>query len=316
MRRRPLIIIVALLLGVIFAGNSFSEEDKKVIVVLSSDIQPYRDAFMGFRDGMNDSLYTVKYEEFIFKPNGEEDLMNSIIALKPDLIFTIGTQASVFARNSFKEIPVVFSMVLNPVENGVVVSIDNTGGNITGVSLNIPIDLQFRALKQIKPGIHSIGMLYNAKTNPMLANEVREAVKDMNIEVYAEPISSEGDISVALNRVISKTDSLWAVPDPMIYNAQTAQGIILVTLNRNIPFMAFSKNFVKAGALAALECDYTDIGKQAAVIAAKVMAKNSAKDVKVEYPRKTVLTVNKKTAGIIGLNIEKNILDNAEIYGN
>jgi putative ABC transport system substrate-binding protein len=302
-----------------FAGASFAQENKEVVILLSDDIQPYRDAVEGFKDRAKEAPYAVKYDGFVLNPDDGENraLAEKIASLKPDLVFTVGTQASLFVKGKFKGVPIVFSMVLNPVENGVVSSMSRPGNGMTGVCLNVSVDNQFAVLKQIKPAIRRVGMLYNVKAvKAEVLDEIAKTARAANVELVAEPVFSEKDVSAALDKVLSKADSLWASPDPMIYNSSTAQRIILSTIKTNTPFMAYSKNFVKAGALAALECDYRDIGKQAGEMAVRVIGRKSAEDFGVEYPRQTVIVINKRTADTIGLSISKELLDKASIYGN
>lgn len=302
---------------ILFLPASFSLETKKIVILLSGDMQPYRDALAGFKDELAAGRYTVTYSEFLMgrDAKGNAELKEKITLSGPDLIFTVGTPASLFAKENFKDIPVVFSMVLNPVENGVAASMDRPDGNIYGVSLNIPVEAQFRTLKRIKPDIDTIGMLYDAKTMAAAADEAEKAAAKIGVRLIAEPVSSEKEISKVLDRVLANSDCLWAGPDPLVYNPSTAQQIILATLKNNVPFMSFSKNFVKAGALAALECDYFDIGGQAGGITVKIIGRKEGAGSWAEFPRKSILLINKRTADTLGLRIDKSVLAEAEILG-
>lgn len=313
-----LIFILSVFLASMFpATYSSAQEKKEVVVLVSEEIQPYAEALEGFKETLGRGPYSVAYEQFALstEAQGGEGLKKKIAAARPDLIFTIGTPASLFAKINFINIPVVFSMVLNPVENNIVASFDGAADEITGVCLNIPVKAQLEAFKEVKPDIRRVGMLYDAKTNTRLAREAEAAAKDIGVELVSQPVFSEKSISSELDVVLAEADSLWAAPDPMIYNSSTARQIILTTLKDNIPFMAFSRNFVKAGALMALECDYHDIGSQAGDMAMKIMDRKSAAGIAVEFPRRTVLIINKRTADTIGLKIKKSVLDKAVVYG-
>lgn len=287
---------------------------REVAIVVSEAMQPYRDAVAGFKEGMQGGPSPISYEEFLASSADPADLARRIRDRRPAMVFAVGTQASVFARRYLTGLPVVFAMVLNPVENGVVPSMRSPGPGVGGVCLNIPIDAQLTVLKRLKPSIGRVGMLYNAKAGSGFAVEAIEAAKRARIDLVALPVNSEHEISPLLRKVLSEADGLWACPDPLIYNASTAQQIILAALQSNKPFMAFSKNFVKAGALAALECDYRDIGRQAGELAAKMMGGQDTAGA-VEYPRRTILIINKRTADVLGLRINKEILDAAVVYG-
>ncbi len=310
-------ILIPFVVTALFIGEAFSQETKKIVVLLSGELQPYKEALAGFKEKLGAGPYSLTYDEFFVRTETQDSgaLKEKIGSIGPDLIFTVGTQASLFAKENFNDIPVVFSMVLNPVENKVITSMDGPDGNIYGVSLNIPIEDQFRALKKIKPDIRTIGMLYDAKTMAVTVAEAEKAAGKIGARLVAEAVFSEKDISKMLDRILANADCLWAGPDPMIYNPSTAQQIILSTLKNNVPFMSFSKNFVKAGALAALECDYFGIGGQAGEMAAKILGRKETVGARVELPRGFILLINKRTADTLGLKIDRNVLAGAEILG-
>lgn len=316
MRRSVAIFVAVLFLaGTLVSPCALAQGERRVVMILSGDFQPYRDAEAGFKDKLAAGHYPVTYSEFLMSRDAKEnaELKEKITSSSPDLIFTVGTPASLFARENFRDIPVVFSMVLNPVENKVVSSMDRPDGNMYGVSLNIPIEEQLRALKRIKPDIKSIGMLYDVKRGPESIFPSQKAAEKISVKFIAEPVSAEKDISKGLDRVLNEADALWADADPLIYNSSTAQQIILATLKRRVPFMAFSRNFVKAGALAAMECDYYETGRQAGGIAARILAGKDIPAVKVEAPKVFTLSINKRTADMLGLRIDRGVLAGAEI---
>jgi ABC-type uncharacterized transport system, periplasmic component len=311
------ICAAAFFVTALFAPAVFSQSAKTVTILLSGKLQQYKEAVDGFKDALKQEGASVSYQEFILSPDaGSNDaLKKKLAALPGDLLFTVGTQASLFAKKELSGTPVVFSMVLNPVENGVAESVDSPGPGMTGVCLNIPVEIQLKTLKEIKPSLKRVGILCGAKSNLMIISDAEKAAKRLGFDLLVKSVFSEGDISQALGEVLSGADCLWAYPDPMIYNPSTAQKIIMDTLKDNIAFMAFSRSYVKAGALAAVECDYRDIGRQSAGMAQR-MLKGGGEDISIEYPRKTILVVNKRTADMIGLDIPKDILNRAEIYGN
>ena len=148
----------------------------------------------------------------------------------------------------------------------------------------------------------------------MAWNSARQAASSrLNIQLIAKAVHSQRDISKSLNEVLSESHALWAGVDPVIYNASTARQIILETIRNKIPFMAFSGNFVKAGALVALECDYFDNGKQAGEIAAEVLGRGNTSSFGVSTARRITIIINGRTARTIGLKIEKNVLREATV---
>ena len=309
-------------LGAVFfimllADTSFCREAKTVHVLSSRSLGPYNEALKGFKEGARAQGYDVQYrEDDISKlEGGEPKLIREINSSKPDAVLAIGTEAALLARNNVRETPVIFTMVLSPLESGIVDSIERPGENITGVSLDIPIDEQFDMLKRILPGLRSIGMLYDADTKKKMAREASAAAARKGLTVIARGIKSRTEISQGLDEVLVDADCLWTGVDPMIYNPSTASQIILATINKRVPLMAFSANFVKAGAFMAMECDYYDIGRQTAEVAANIFKGRKPSSIPVGSPQKTVLVVNMSTARNIGVSIPADLLKSAVILG-
>lgn len=290
----------------LMVGQSLAAESTSILVLRSKDIAPYNNALAGFKDEVDKEI-NASYEDYNLDDFSERQsaLKEQIDQKNPKIIFAIGTEAATFAKKYIKGVPIIFSMVLNPIESGIVSSLSQTEDNITGISLKISVDKQFDKLKQIIPNIKKIGMLYDAKNMAELKAEAEKAASRLGLELIAKPIYSKNDIDQALNEVVREADVLWAGVDTLIYNPQSAQHILLTTLRNKIPFMAFSSNYVNAGALMALECDYTDIGRQAAEIAVKILNGQKPNEIPVYTPRATRLVVNEKTAQLIGVKLSK-----------
>lgn len=302
------------------ATGAFSAEGEKVVgVVVSRPLDPYRDAVLGFKDELRSKGAVVRYEEFdLAAAAGKEpDLAGRIMAISPDLLYAVGTEASSFASAFMPNVPAVFSMVLNPVESGIVTSLAGAReANITGVSLNISVEDQFDLILKILPSARRIGMLYGAAERDWLRDRAALAAERKGLKLVSVPVRSELEVLGAVERICGEVDFLWADADPLIYNARSAQHILLITLRRRRPFMAFSSHYVEAGALAALECDYRDNGRQAGGLAMRILEGASAGALPVEFPRKTRLFMNARTAGLIGLDLPKELTDRAErVYG-
>jgi putative tryptophan/tyrosine transport system substrate-binding protein len=312
------IILCAALGCAAFCADSFSADEKSVGIILSRSLGPYQEAVSGFKSELVLRNIDVRYKEFDLSASGADHagLLAQIKSAVPDIILAVGTEASIFSRENIKDTPVVFSMVLNPVESGIALSLKKPDTNLTGVSLDIAITDQFELMKKIKPSLKKVGMLYGAESKNWLKDKASEAAGKTGLELLAVPVRLESEVLGDVEKVCSESDFLWAAADPMVYNAQSAQHILLITLRQRAPFMAFSANYVEAGALLALECDYRDIGAQAGQIAIKIMGGVSPQSIPVEPPRKTRLFINNRTAETIGLVMPKDLLDAADkVFG-
>ncbi|MBD3426804.1 MAG: hypothetical protein GF409_06195 [Candidatus Omnitrophica bacterium] len=312
--RTGLAIMVLLLC---FCPDTEARDKKTVFVIKSRVIRPYEEAYSGFRKELSARAFALTYLEHDLQKFSDDlgALIKEVDRSEANIVLVIGTEAAVFARRSIKTRPVVFTMLLNPVENGIVDSFQRPGGNITGVSLNISLQKQFSMLKKIVPRIDKVGMLYDVVNRRGFADEAIRAAEKSGLKLISKPVYDESEISPKLDEVLAEADCLWAEVDPMIYNSSTARNIILSTLRADLPFMAFSENFVRAGALMALKCDYHDIGRQSAEIAVDILENQKTHNIPVKRPRKTHLVINVRTAEIIGVDIPAEHLEEAVVYG-
>lgn len=232
--------------------------------------------------------------------------------MKPNLVLAVGTTAALAAKKELMDIPIVFCMVLNPVSSGLVKHMKSPGSSITGASLDIPLETQYKYIKMLIPDAKSIGVIYNPEETGILVQEAVRVAKAGNISLIAKAISSEREVPDALKSMLNKVDILWSVADGTVFGPQSTQYILLTTLRARVPFMGLSPAFVKAGALMALSCDYADIGKQAAEIAMRILDGQNPGDIPIAVPRKISLYINLRTAEHIGLNVPKSAIKLAD----
>jgi len=307
----PMIVFVGLFLSVLV----YAQEAPKIVVIKSLDIVPYKQAFSGFNKEFANRKIKPIYYEYNLEGDGEgankSKIVNEIKSISPTLILTLGSGATNFAKENFKNVPVVFSMVLNPVASGIVSSLQSPGENITGAAMDIPIKEQFEIIKGAISRLGRIIVLYNPEETQAVISRAREVAQEMGIVLTPIPVSSEKDVVESLKKLTSDKDVLWAVADSVVYTPQNTQYIILETLRKGIPFMGISDSFVRAGALIALSCDYIDVGAQTADIAIKILDGQLPSAIPVSLPQKIQLSINMNTAKHINIQLPDSILKKA-----
>ncbi len=313
-------ILSFFILGVtffIFLPNVASYALEPVIAVVSiKSVNPYNQAFSGFEQELKDSgvkKFLYQFDLGSFEDN-QGELVNKINILKPNLIFAIGTKATLFAQENFKEVPIISSMVLSPVKSGVSGNPEGLGDSTVEVSLDIPLEVQFKKLKEVLPSVKRVGVLYNAKDYEWI-KRVAMVGRKYGLAIVAKPVNAGTDVPRLLDEIVKEVDCLWAQADNLIYNVQSSEYIILTLIRNKLPFMAFSSSYVKAGALFALECDYVNIGRQSAILAIRILKGADPKLIASVEPKKVMLVVNQRIAQLIGINIPLEIMNQAkEVY--
>lgn len=286
-----------------------------IVVVKSREVEPYEIALRSFRRTVKDKGVEPPLAEFLL-PEGAQQRDNLLAEIKrkdPRLIVTLGSAATSVISKSFKDVPVDFCMVLNPLASGFVRSMNGSGNNLTGASLDIPMQVQFEALRSVVPSAKRIAVIYNPQETESVVQQARKTAKEMGLDLVGIAVNSEEKVPEALRSVDKSIDALWSVADSTVFSSASMEGILLHTLRNKIPFMGLSPAFVKAGALLALDADYQEVGAQCGGLAAKILAGETPASLPITTPQKATLHVNLKTAETIGLKISPERLKSAVV---
>ncbi|MBI4830383.1 MAG: ABC transporter substrate-binding protein [Candidatus Lindowbacteria bacterium] len=274
----------------------------------------YNTAINGFLDVFSEQR--IKCKALTYNLEGQTDegtqIITKIRAFKPDLILTVGSRATGVMSKSFRDTPIVFSMVLYPVASAFVANMEKPGANVTGAAMDVPIERQLRTLSRIVPRLKRVGVLYNPDETLPVIEEARRVAKAMNMQMIAESVDAESDVPDALGKLEKqKIDALWSVADGKVFTRPSTRYIIEYVLHRGIPFMGPHNGFVKAGALVALTADYRENGRQAGEIAIQIVNGARPENVPVAIPRKVEMALNLQVANNIGLKIPQSIISDA-----
>ena len=256
--------IFSLILCGVIASLAQAGEKVQIAAVLSASIKPYDDSLKGFYAALGEKGIAYEPYEFVLDEKDGAQLISKLQELRPDIIHTVGTRATRAVKDQIADIPVVFSMVLNPESSGLVESMKLPGSNISGASMDIPLYLQFEYMKKLLPKGRTVGVIYsNAETGPIVA-DARKVARGMGIELLGIEVDGPSGVASAMKRLIGEVDFLWSVADSNVFTREMTRDILLETLRNKLPFMGLSPGFVRAGALVALDVDAGGIGRAAA----------------------------------------------------
>jgi len=295
------------------AAGRGSGRQATISVVFSRDAAPYREALRGFQEALGSSgVSFVLHALYLDGPLPVARTIDRIREKEPDLILTIGSNATAVVSDHVRDIPIIFSLVLPSSGTSAFRDDPGRGSNLTGSSMEIPHSVQFHELKRVFPGARRIGVLFDPEVTGRVVGEAVLAARKAGLELIPMPVKSESDIA---GHRISEVDVLWSVADSTVFSSQGLQQVLLSTLRQRVPFVGLSQSFVKAGALLALSVDYSDVGRQSAELASRVLSGERPEDIRMTTPREVILSVNINTARRIGVEIDDVILRRAEVYG-
>ncbi len=271
----------------------------------------------GFIEGLKDEGFEV--EEVFKNASGDISLTNqipkSLESEKVDLIYAIATPAAQGAKNAVKDIPIIFNAVTDPVSANLVDSNEKPGKNVTGVSDYISPKSQLETFLKVFPEIKSIGTIYSTSeaNSESQVKELEAICKEMNLEFKAVGVNNINDVSQAMTSLVKDIDGFFSITDNMI---SSSVAVVAKKLEENkIPSFAAEQGPVEGGILMTDGIDYEKLGREAAVMAKEIMEGKSPADVPVYFETETKMSVNKKVAEALGLNINQEIFKDANIVG-
>lgn len=296
---------LAILVVAISVVPLYASAGGDIAVIRSHDLEPYNQAFAGFSESCSSHIdqYTLGGNKA-----SQQRMAQEIGETKPRLVLAIGLMAAKLAKEYLKDIPTLYIMVSNPKKYGLI------GNNIAGITLNIPVDVQFKAYKALVPGLKTIGVIYDADNSAELIREASAVAKTLGVQLVAVSVSSQKEVPEALRSMLGKVDAVWMVPDETVVTTDSFKYFLVTTLENGVPFFAASDIFVETGALAALTPDYADVGRQGCQLAMGFTdGQITFAETGARPPRKINLSLNLKTARKIGLAIPKPVIESAKL---
>jgi putative tryptophan/tyrosine transport system substrate-binding protein len=284
----------------------------------SSVASPFAEAF---RQGLRDAGY-VEGQNIVVEERwaeGNFDRLPSLAAdlarRKVDIIVAASTPAVQAAKQATRTIPIVMTLVSDPVESGIVASLGRPGGNVTGLSLMHPelSGKRLALLKEVNPKISGVAVFWSSSTPayPVILRETEAAARSLGMHLQTMKVRGPAGVDKAFTSIIrERISALVVLPDAMFRN-QHRRIIDLAAKNR-LPAMYWSRDLVDAGGLMAYGANIPDIHRQAAVFVDKILKGAKPNDLPIEQPAKLELVINLKTAKALGMTIPPSLLQRAD----
>ena len=288
-------ISIALILGLLFVRAW--PQGMKIAVVKSKDAVMYNRAQEGFNDALTRQNIIHESIEYPLEHDFFKD------AAVPDLILALGSPAALDISQRVHDIPIVFSVLFKPSFNA---------ANITGVSIDIEGSQIFSAVKKIIPRARTIGILYDAKQSGTYVAKLKKQAEEYSLDIVPQRVDSVNDVYQKIRVLGPRMDVLLMVPDATIYTAITTDDVILYCLRSGIAVIGLSPNYVKAGALFSLSCDYEAVGEQSGNIAARIARGEKPAGIPVTFPDKLELSISLIVADRLGITIPDDVIREAK----
>ena len=234
-----------------------------------------------------------------------------LVALKPDVLFAIGTPSVEELQKRTATTPIVFAVITDPVSQGFVQNLAHPGGNITGFTdYDGPLAGKWlEMLTQITPKVSRVFVVYNPATAPfagLMLHTIEQAGRALNVTAEPAPIHDAASIAAIASR---KDGGFLVLPD--FFTIANRAPLLAAIAEARLPAVFWSRSFVDEGGLMSYSTDSAEQLRRAASYIDRMLRGAQAADLPVQNPTKFELGHNLKTARAIGVTIPAILLATA-----
>jgi ABC-type uncharacterized transport system substrate-binding protein len=272
----------------------------------------------GFRKGLTEAGYvegknvTIEYQwahnEYARLPELAADLVNRHVAV---IATVAGTAAALAAKAATTTTPIVFTTGSDPVQIGLVASLNRPGGNVTGINA-MQVEAQEKRLgllHELLPATTRFAMLVNPNNQmtDSLVTNTRAAAASIGQQVEVFAASKGGDIDTAFASLAQPPVGALLVSPDSLFDKRRAQ-LITLAARHAVPVIYPFREYVEAGGLMSYGTSFMDIARLAGVYTARVLKGEKPADLPVLRATKFEFVVNLQTAKTIGLTVPQTLL--------
>lgn len=325
MNRRKFVHLACGLLVAVPAAHAQTRKKARLAILMHTNPEGTRRFMAAFTDRLaelgwtegNNIEFLVRYAQG--DPARHASIIAEVLAQKPDAIYASFGPFALAAKKQTAELPIVFSMVDDPVAMGLVATLARPGGNATGVTTRGRelAGKQLQILKEVVPALRRIGVtgLVSTPEHRATVEEVRRAAGKLNIEVV-EAVKAQWALSehaafgpaiaeLARRRVDALLGLTW-----LIYPLH--REFVQHVAHAGLPAMYDAEEFVQAGGLMSLSVSFVERFRESANYVDRILRGAKPTDLPVQEPTRFVLAINLKTAKTLGLKIPQSLLLTAD----
>jgi ABC-type uncharacterized transport system substrate-binding protein len=271
--------------------------------------------FDAFRRGLRTAGY-IEGQNIVIEQRyaaGEYDqlrqLAMELVRSKVDVIVVDGTAAAKACKDTTNTIPIVFTLAVDPVADGLAASVAHPGGGLTGLTMATGYELagkRLELLKDMVAGLSRVAVLSNPNNPPHVhyLRETERVATALDLEVRAFEVARAKDIPNAFAAMANwRANGLVTFTDGMLFSQRA--GVTELALQSKLPAVYPEAEFPAAGGLASYGPSLPDLFRRAASYVDKILKGAKPADLPIEQPTQFELVVNLKTAQALGLPISR-----------
>jgi putative tryptophan/tyrosine transport system substrate-binding protein len=304
-------ICVFFLLTAFCSGAAAAE--KKVGILLWNEEDRYTKSKQGVLDQLKQDGFggaAVRYHEENAKGSKAKivAIVRKFEAEKVDLIIAIGTSAAIPVAASVKDLPIVFSMVYDPVVVGIVKSWTSSGNNVTGASPKMHMPKLMSVLQELAP-VKRLAVLYTPeeKNSAVVLKELQKIQGNFHVRIIPVILNNRDRIGEIVSQVALGADAMYltgssVVGDaaPVIVNAANRAKVVTVT---------HLDDLVEKGVLLGVSVNSYHVGRMAGKKAARILTGAKPSSIPIETGKKIDIMLNMKTVRDGGFTLTPSFLE-------
>jgi putative ABC transport system substrate-binding protein len=239
-----------------------------------------------------------------------------LLALAPDVMFANTTLPLRAAQQATGTVPIVFTLIMEPVGQGFVASLARPGGNTTGFSyLEVSVGGKWlNLLKEIAPHITRVACMFNPQRGPFtvgISLFAQEAAQRVGVQYVAAPVFEPTQIEPVM-MALAREPNGGLIVSPDAFTVTHREQIIALAARYRLPAIFAERNFATGGGLVSYGADYVEHFRQAASYVDRILRGANPADLPVQQPTKFYLVINLKTAKALGLDVPATVLARAD----
>lgn len=295
----------------------------KVVIAVSQFVEhPALDAVLkGFQDELKDGGVDVDYK--IYSAHGNMSvayqIASQIVGDKPDMIVAIATPTAQACVKQYekapqlKGTPMLFTAITDPLAAGLVSNYEKPGGDVTGVSNQMPMGKHIDMVRRFLPNLKKLGVIYNGGEVNSVSNlgRLRPAGAERGVEIVEATVTNSADVQQAAVSLVGKVDAIYVPTDNTVVSAMEV--VVKVCQRSQTPLFVADVDSVSRGAIAALGFDYYLHGRQTGAMAIRILNGAKAGDTPVEFQEKLAFHVFPSAGVKMGLPVTDELVKAADV---
>jgi putative tryptophan/tyrosine transport system substrate-binding protein len=239
-----------------------------------------------------------------------------LLAMAPDLILANSTPVTVALREQSRDVPILFTQVVDPVGQGLVSNLARPAGNLTGfTSFEFSIGTKWlEALKQTAPRVTRVALLFNPQSAPyadLFLRPVEAVAPSFSVTPIAAAVRDTADVDRVFDALAREPNGgLMVLPDISMTNYREA--IVALAARHRVPAMYPFRFFAASGGLMSYGTDVAEIFRRAAAYVDRILKGTSLGELPIQAPNKYELAINLRTAKALGIEVPPTLLARAD----